>query len=127
MLEGGKIFSDDGNLLARLDEMPAELKGSKSLEATIEGVIPLLQQLNANECDAGVVEGLDKMVSLAAGREYKAAGHAYIDMTMGRKKWNNAIASYGGTHCQNKGFRIYITKQDDPNKFDSDPMVEKAR
>lgn len=122
LLEGGKgkILEED---LAR--EIPEEFMKNKFFEETQEGLVPLLRQIQKNEMDRKLLRQLDKVVSLAAQREYSDAATAYVDMTCGRKKWNNTLASYGGTHCQNKGFRIYITKQDDPNAYDQDPIFEK--
>jgi len=125
MLEGGKIWSDDGEHMSKIENVPQDLRGMKALEDTQAGILPLLQQLESNQADPAIVKQLEKLVSLAADREYSKAGKAYLEMTMGRKKWNNTLASYAGTHCQNKGFRIYITKQDDPLKFDTDPATQK--
>jgi hypothetical protein len=120
LLEGGKKEEEDFS-----KEIPVDFRKVQSLEETQEGIVPLMRQIQKNETDPKIIRHIDKVVSLAAEREYSQARLAYVDATMGRKKWNNVIASYGGTHCQNKGFRIYITKCDDLNEYDQDPVLEK--
>jgi len=97
----------------------------QSLEQAETGLFPLLQQLMRNEASPLVIQQLDKMVTFAAEREYTDAGRAYIDVSLGHKKWHNTIASYGGTHGQNKGFRIYTTIRDKHNEYDDSPVVQK--
>lgn len=86
---------------------------------------PLILQLEEGAADALIVKQLDKLVTLAAEREYMDAGVVYIEISMGNKKWNNAHANYAGTHCQNKGVRVYVTKKDKEIAYDVDPVVQK--
>ena len=92
---------------------------------------PLIQRLALNEKPKlkhetpSTLQALDKLVSLAAEREYAKAGQAYTDMTLGRKKWNNVLAQSGGVAQTNKGIRTYIVKCDDLLEYDKDPVVQK--
>jgi len=107
------------------EEGPEAFKNEQSLQEVEAAMVPLMRQLEAAQANPTVIQQLSKMVSLAADREYAEAGKAYVDMVLGHKKWNNVIASYGGTSGTNKGARIYVTKQDDLVEFDKDPVVQK--
>merc|ERR1712050_488827 len=97
----------------------------KSLQVVEEDCAPLINQLKEKKTPAQMIEQLDEVVSCAAEREYMEAGKAYTLMTMGKKKWNNCHANYAGTHCQNKGVRVYHTHQSDLLDYDKNPVVQK--
>jgi len=97
----------------------------QSLLQIEENLGPLIHQLERREANAQIVQQLDTMVSLAAGRQYTDAGAAYIEMSLGHKKWNNTHATYAGAVGQNKGCRTYKTYQDKLLEFDKDPVVQK--
>lgn len=104
---------------------PSLFEDAQALQEAEAALAPLVRQLEKNALDPTVLQQLDRMVSLAAEREYADAGKAYMDMVLGNKKWNNTLASYGGTGGTNKGARIYITKQDVPNEYDLNPVAQK--
>jgi len=103
----------------------AVFRSRQSLQQIEGAVAPLIKQLERNEANAEVVQQLDKMVSLAAKREYAEAGMAYINMALGHKKWNQTHATYAGAVGQNKGCRTYKTYQDKLLEYDKDPVVQK--
>mmetsp|Transcript_16747 Transcript_16747/g.46053 ORF Transcript_16747/g.46053 Transcript_16747/m.46053 type:complete len:290 (-) Transcript_16747:55-924(-) len=119
------LLEGEGDGARGEEESLEAFRNAQSLQDAEAALEPLMRQLNSGEVKPTVMQQLDKMVSLAAEREYAEAGKAYIDMVLGKKKWNNVIASYGGTGGTNKGARIYITKQDDLVEFDKDPVVQK--
>lgn len=119
LLEG----ADDGG--RENDEGIDVFKNEQSFQEVEGAMEPLMRLLDAGETNPTVMQQLSKMVCLASEREYADAGKAYMDMVLGRKKWNNTLASYGGTSGTNKGARIYITKQDDLLEYDKDPVVQK--
>lgn len=84
-----------------------------------------IQRHEGDQANPKVVRQLDKMVSLTVEKKYVDANKAYMEMVLGHKKWNNTLASYGGTGGTNKGARIYITKQDDLLEYDRDPVVQR--
>uniref|UniRef100_A0A7S4UZY1 Prp18 domain-containing protein n=1 Tax=Alexandrium monilatum TaxID=311494 RepID=A0A7S4UZY1_9DINO len=103
----------------------AVFKSRRSLQQIECAVAPLIKQLQRNEASDEVVRQLDKMVTLAASREYAEAGAAYITMALGHKKWNQTHATYAGAVGQNKGCRTYRTYQDKLLEYDKDPVVQK--
>jgi len=103
----------------------AVFRNAQSLQQIEDALGPLIHQLERREANLVVVQQLDKMVSLAAKREYADAGSAYIEMALGHKKWNNTHATYAGAVGQNKGCRTYKTYQDKLLEYDKDPVVQK--
>lgn len=94
-----------------------------SLKETEDMMAPLIQQLEQDAVDAEVMKYLERMVTNAAEREYKDAMNAYVELTVGKKKWNNAVMFGEAKH--NKGFNARRVKRDEANKFDSDETVQK--
>eukprot|EP00927_Polykrikos_kofoidii_P061899 TRINITY_DN56723_c0_g1_i1.p1 TRINITY_DN56723_c0_g1~~TRINITY_DN56723_c0_g1_i1.p1 ORF type:complete len:321 (-),score=69.98 TRINITY_DN56723_c0_g1_i1:47-1009(-) len=115
--------ASDYNIPSEADFEP--FKSREALQQAEDDLAPLLVQLQKKEGAPTIIQNLDKMVSLAARREYSEANAAYMVMVLGNKKWNNTLASYGGAAGQNKGARIYITKQDDLLEYDKDPVTRK--
>mmetsp|Transcript_13771 Transcript_13771/g.31203 ORF Transcript_13771/g.31203 Transcript_13771/m.31203 type:complete len:268 (-) Transcript_13771:105-908(-) len=105
------------------DTMRAIYESEASLRETQEMLSPLIRQLEKAQVDSEVMMHLDKMVGLAAEREYKEALGHYVEITIGRKKWNNAVMFGEAKH--NKGFNARRVKRDEDNKFDSDETVKK--
>lgn len=105
------------------DPMKAVYESEASLKETQDMLAPLIRQLEQGEVDDEVMKHLDAMVALAAEREYKEALSHYVEITIGRKKWNNAVMFGEAKH--NKGFNARRVKRDEDNKFDSDETVKK--
>mmetsp|Transcript_106521 Transcript_106521/g.301298 ORF Transcript_106521/g.301298 Transcript_106521/m.301298 type:complete len:267 (-) Transcript_106521:370-1170(-) len=93
------------------------------LRETEDMLAPLIQQLEKDAVDTEIMVQLEKLVSLAAEREYKEAMSAYVEITVGKKKWNNAVMFGEAKH--NKGFNSRRVKRDEDNKFDTDETVKK--
>jgi len=105
------------------DLQRATYESKASLQQTEEMLSPLIQQLGKDTVHADVMLHLDKMVTLAADKEYKQANSSYVELTVGRKKWNNAV--FFGEAKHNKGFNARRVKRDEANQFDSDETVQK--
>jgi len=105
------------------DTMRAIYESEVSFRETQDMLAPLIQQLERGKVDLEIMGHLDKMVGLAAEREYKEAMTSYVALTIGRKKWNNAVMFGEAKH--NKGFNSRRVKRDEDNKFDSDDTVKK--
>jgi len=105
------------------DTMRAIYETEASLKETQDMLAPLMQQLELGKVDAEIMKHLDRMVTCAADREYKEAMTSYVEITIGRKKWNNAVMFGEAKH--NKGFNSRRVKRDEDNKFDSDETVKK--
>uniref|UniRef100_A0A7S1RMQ8 Pre-mRNA-splicing factor 18 n=1 Tax=Alexandrium catenella TaxID=2925 RepID=A0A7S1RMQ8_ALECA len=105
------------------DAMRAIYESEAALRETQEMLAPLMRQLENSKVDKEIMKHLDKMVGLAAVREYKEAMTSYVEITIGRKKWNNAVMFGEAKH--NKGFNARRVKRDEDNKFDSDETVKK--
>mmetsp|Transcript_5768 Transcript_5768/g.11679 ORF Transcript_5768/g.11679 Transcript_5768/m.11679 type:complete len:307 (-) Transcript_5768:25-945(-) len=122
-----------------------------SLGQTEEAMVPLLRRLRSGEtldrgeakaqvkkrsrtarqCQDGttvgeqsVLEQLDRMVSLAAEREYAEAHEAYTRLTLGNKRWHSTTVMHVPA-CQMKGAREYRRNRDDLNTYDMDPVAQR--
>lgn len=118
----------DGTLQAECmaglsDTMRAIYESDASVRETQDWLAPLIQQLENGKVDEEIMKHLDKMIGLAADREYKEAMVSYVEITIGKKKWNNAVMFGEAKH--NKGFNSRRVKRDEDNKFDSDETVKK--
>jgi len=109
-----------------LKDMDLQVFGDRQALQNVEnGVSVLILQLAKKQANETIVKGLDKIVTLAAEREYQEAHTAYIEMALGNKRWNNTVSTYAGTVCQNKGGRTYLTVMDKLRDFDKDPVAQK--
>jgi len=122
-----------------------------SLGQTEEAMAPLLRRLRngetldrgeskadarvrsrtARQCQDGgslgeqsVLEQLDRMVALAAERQYAEAHEAYMKLTLGNKKWHSTTVMHIPA-CQMKGAREYRRNRDDLNTYDMDPVAQR--
>mmetsp|Transcript_5038 Transcript_5038/g.12085 ORF Transcript_5038/g.12085 Transcript_5038/m.12085 type:complete len:349 (+) Transcript_5038:102-1148(+) len=74
--------------------------------------------------EANVLEVLEHMVTVAANREYAEAQEAYMNLTMGNKKWHDTIVVHVSANSMN-GAREYRRNRDDLNTYDVDPVARK--
>lgn len=92
------------------------------LEKTKESLTPLLFQLQKNIVPLGLLQRLDNLLSLATDRDYKTCMSRYVDITMGKKTWHQALSqdmmqqNHGGSICK-------IIKTSAFVDFDYDPAV----
>mmetsp|Transcript_18563 Transcript_18563/g.40882 ORF Transcript_18563/g.40882 Transcript_18563/m.40882 type:complete len:267 (-) Transcript_18563:145-945(-) len=96
----------------------------KMVATTESGLAPLLQRLKIGKVPKDVLVRLDKMASAAYDREYQICGTAYMELSLGHKKWNNVFAGANAMNT-NKGARITIIKQDTLLAYDSDPVAQR--
>jgi len=102
----------------------AQAEADTAFTQTEAGLAPFLERLASGEVPTEVLSKMDKMVSLAAEREYQASSAAYMELSLGHKKWNNVFAGANAMNT-NKGARINIIKQDTLLAFDSDPVAQR--
>uniref|UniRef100_A0A7S2DRM6 Pre-mRNA-splicing factor 18 n=1 Tax=Alexandrium andersonii TaxID=327968 RepID=A0A7S2DRM6_9DINO len=121
LAENGKLQVE--GLGALSDPMRAVYESEASLRETQEMLAPLIRELEHSKVDDEIMKHLGKMVGFAVDREYKEAMTSYVEITIGRKKWNNAVMFGEAKH--NKGFNARRVKRDEDNKFDSDETVKK--
>jgi len=109
-----------------LKEMDLQVFRDRQVLQNVENIVSVLVlQLEKKQANETIVKALDKIVTLAAEREYQDAGQAYMEMALGHKKWNNTVSTYAGTVGQNKGARTYLTVMDKLREFDKDPVAQK--
>merc|ERR1719161_1874945 len=116
----------DGSLVGAekmTEQMRSMYQSEAKLRETEEMLAPLIRQVEKEMVDPEILEHLDQMVTKAAEREYKDAATTYAQLTVGKKKWNNAVMFGEAKH--NKGFNSRRVKRDVGNKFDSDEAVQK--
>lgn len=95
----------------------------EALLQTQESFATLLRQLEKGDADPHVLSHLERMATLAYEREYAEANKAYMELTMGNKKWQNVFANAQAKH--NKGASIKVINQSEPTKYDTDPVAQK--
>jgi len=116
----------EGGLLAARAGRNPELKTFVSVDALRQAeasLSPLLRQLRQGTVNGEILKHLDEMASRAANREYAAANKAYMELTIGNKKWQNVLAGAQGKH--NKGGTVYLMPQSALTAYDSDPVAQK--
>mmetsp|Transcript_50326 Transcript_50326/g.133078 ORF Transcript_50326/g.133078 Transcript_50326/m.133078 type:complete len:286 (-) Transcript_50326:59-916(-) len=94
-----------------------------TIKGTEEMLAPLVKLLEKGEVAETIMPSLEKMATFAADRDYKAALGPYMELTVGKKKWNNAV--FFGEAKHNKGFNARRVKRDEANAFDESEVVQK--
>lgn len=95
----------------------------ESLQQAKAMLAPLLEQLHHGSVSKDVLDRLNKMVLQAECREYAAASQTYLALTMGKKLWNNGLATF--TSQQQHGGSVKMKTYDPLTLYDSDPVAQK--
>lgn len=110
----------EGNGLT--EGVAASFNSAMVVEKTRESLTPLLNQLQRNSVPEDILRQIDKVASLAAGRDYKQCMQEYVVVTMGRKTWHQTVMQT--MMQQNHGGSVArITKQSPFVNFDFDPTM----
>jgi len=119
-LESGSTICDASLSAAELEPF----RSTNALQQAESSLAPLVEQLGRGDVDSHVYSFLNKMITLAASREYAEAGRVYMELALGHKKWNNVYSNFQAMNT-NKGARMKIIEQSDLTKYDSDPVAQR--
>merc|ERR1711920_954194 len=67
------------------------LRDESKLQETLAALKPLLQKLRTRDINTETLATLVEVVELAVERDYTGCVKKYVDITMGKKLWRNAV------------------------------------